>query len=133
MIDVVFLLIIFFLTTSSLIELTRAPVDLPEEQGQQSTEPQRAGIVVNVMRSGELVVESQSLTRAQFLSRVDAEIARRNGDAARLDLLIRADRSTSLLHINELAEQLMARDVRSWRLATRVPQTAANTSAPATP
>lgn len=133
MIDVVFLLIIFFLTTSSLIELTRAPVDLPEEQGQQSTEPQRAGIVVNVMRSGELVVESQSLTRAQFLSRVDAEIARLNGDAARLDLLIRADRSTSLLHINELAEQLMARDVRSWRLATRVPPTAANTTAPASP
>lgn len=121
MIDVVFLLIIFFLTTSSLIELTRAPVELPEERGRDVVEEQRAGIVVNVMRSGELVVESESLTRAEFLRKVDAEIARLGGNASRLDLLLRADRSASLVHVNELAEALMERDIRSWRLATEVP------------
>lgn len=122
MIDVVFLLIIFFLTTSSLIELTRAPVELPEEPGREVAEEQRAGVVVNVMSTGELVVESQSLTRDEFLRRVDGEIARLGGDASRLDLLLRADRSASLVHVNELAEALMEREVRSWRLATEVPR-----------
>lgn len=123
MIDVVFLLIIFFLTTSSLIELTRAPVELPEEAGQTVTEEKQPGIVVNVMSSGELIVENQSMTRSEFLRKVDAEIARLGGEGERLDLLLRADRNASLLHVNALAEALMERNIRSWRLATEMPTT----------
>ncbi len=119
MVDVVFLLIIFFLTTSSLVELTRAQLDLPKEAGEESAEEERSGIVINITKEGEFIIESATVTRTELLARIDAALAE-SGDEA-LDLLVRADRSAPLVYINELATDLMDRDVRGWRLATEVP------------
>jgi biopolymer transport protein ExbD len=118
MVDVVFLLIIFFLTTSSLVELTRERVDLPIEEGEE-IETERAGtVVVNVTQEGRIVVEGEALTRAQLLDKIAHELRAGGGD---FDLLIRADEAASLSVVNAIAEGVAELGVRGWRLATEVP------------
>ena len=117
MVDVVFLLIIFFLTTSSLIEVTRANVDLPKQPGEQATDRER-GFVVNITRNGTIVVQDRTLTFDQLASALRAEQERAGGA---LDVVVRADRESSLAHINRVATHLGGMGVRSWRLATEVP------------
>ena len=115
--DVVFLLIIFFLTTSSLIEVTRANVDLPKQKGEDKADRER-GFVVNITRNGTIVVQDRTLTFDQLESALRVEQERADGE---LDVVVRADRESSLAHINRVADHLSGLGVRSWRLATEVP------------
>jgi biopolymer transport protein ExbD len=58
MIDVVFLLIIFFMTTAQYALLTRTELDLPKEKGEQREEAEEAGLVVNITSDGQLIVSA---------------------------------------------------------------------------
>ena len=119
MVDVVFLLIIFFLTTTSLIEKTRIPLDLAREAGAAQTPDALPAIVVNITADGELIVDGRVLEERQVLEVVDRVVAAAEGDGSQVDLLIRADRQASLVHVNRLALALRSRGVRGWRLATQ--------------
>lgn len=120
MVDVVFLLIIFFLTTSSLVELTRERMELPEQPGEEA-ESETPGLVVNINRVGDLIVEREVVSLDQLMSMVAAEIRKEGGNPARVDLLVRADRDASLEVVNDVAERLAGLGLRSWRLGTHVP------------
>lgn len=117
MVDLVFLLIIFFLTTSTFIEKTRANVALPREAGEAFQEIRRNSLIVNLTRNGSIVVSGDYLTLAEFLARIDAEVAA-IGAPSRLDLVVRADRDASAASLNSIAAALAERNVRSWKLAT---------------
>jgi biopolymer transport protein ExbD len=119
MIDVVFLLIVFFMTTAQFASMSKERLELPEQEGEAASAPD-AGTVVNLRASGELVVSGDTLTLEALLRRVAADIAKA-GSAEELDLLIRADRGASAAHLNDLAEGLAARGVTRWRLATERP------------
>jgi biopolymer transport protein ExbD len=119
MIDVVFLLIVFFMTTAQFASMSKERLELPEQQGEAASAPD-AGTVVNLRASGALVVSGDALTLEAFLRRVAADIARA-GSPEELDLLIRADRGASAARLNDLAEGLAARGVTRWRLATERP------------
>lgn len=120
MVDVVFLLIIFFLTTSSLVELTRANVDLPEETGEKENITESPGLIINVTANGRLIVDGEEIPFQRGLAMVAGEVDKAGGSAA-VDVLIRADRDAPLRVINDLAEGLMDLDVRGWRLGTQIP------------
>jgi biopolymer transport protein ExbD len=120
MIDVVFLLIIFFMTTAQFVRLTRAEVELPVESGQ---EEQRAepGLVVNVTADGRYIVEQREVPFQRLVAMIDAEVARARGDVEQIDLRVRADRRAPAEAINRLAERLTRVGARRWRLATETP------------
>jgi len=117
MIDVVFLLIVFFMTTAQFARLTRAEVDLPKEQGSERAQEQEGGIVVNVTRTGEIVVDAKVVSLDDLFNRVSYVLARETNPDD-LDLLIRADLRTSAGVVNAIAQGLAERGVRGWRLAT---------------
>jgi biopolymer transport protein ExbD len=117
MIDVVFLLIVFFMTTAQFARLTRANVDLPKEQGRERAQAQEGGIVVNVTRSGEIIVDGKVITLDDLFNRV-SYVVTRESDPDSLELLIRADLRTSAGVVNAIAQGLAERGVRGWRLAT---------------
>lgn len=121
MIDVVFLLIIFFLTTSSLIQMTRIPLDLPEETGESVEEQDSSGLVVNIESDGRIVVDQAEVSIDRLVEMIRLEIEE-SGGLDGVDVLLRADQSASLLHVNAVAEALIDLGVRSWRLATRTPR-----------
>jgi biopolymer transport protein ExbD len=123
MIDVVFLLIIFFMTTAQFAQLTKAEVDLPQEKGEQQTEAEEAGLVINITRDGELIISGRTVAMDELESIVRAELARDpDRPAEQLKLLIRADRGASAAYLNQVVDVLGPLGVGAARLATEVPR-----------
>jgi biopolymer transport protein ExbD len=123
MIDVVFLLIIFFMTTAQFARLTRAEVDLPQQRGEQQAQAEQAGIVVNITRDGQLIVSGRDVDLSELRSIVRAEIQREpDRPPQQLKLLIRADRNAPAARLNRVVETLRPLGVAAARLATEVPR-----------
>jgi biopolymer transport protein ExbD len=119
MVDVVFLLIIFFMTTAQFSRLTRAEVDLPQERGEQQRRAEEAGLVVNVTRSGELIVSNRTVALGELQQLVQDELRSDSDEQPRL--LIRADRQADVRHLNEVVELMTSLGFGEARLATEVP------------
>jgi biopolymer transport protein ExbD len=123
MIDVVFLLIIFFMTTAQYALLTRAELDLPQEKGEQRAEAEEAGLVINITREGQLIVSGRNVELRELEEIVWMEIERDpERSAQQLKLLIRADRDASAARLNRVVEVLRPLGVGAARLATEVPR-----------
>ena len=56
MIDVVFLLIIFFMVTAEFARNVRAEVELPRLPGEQSQQTEEAGVVINIDADGRIIL-----------------------------------------------------------------------------
>ena len=117
MVDVVFLLMVFFLTTLSIDQIVRTQVDLPDLRGEQRDEEPTPGVIINVQRDGSLVVENRPETVESTLLMVAAEVRNRGG-AAGVDVLVRADAEAPLRTVNDLARGLIDLNIPDWRLAT---------------
>ncbi len=123
MIDVVFLLIIFFMTTAQVAQLTRTEIDLPLERGDQLTTPDEAGLVINISASGEIIVASRVVGLAELEGIVRSEIRKDpQRPADQLKLLLRADRTVAALYLNRVVRLLESLGVGAARLATEVPR-----------
>ena len=120
MVDVVFLLIIFFLTTSSLVRATVSVVELPEEAGNAESKLEERGIVVNIDASSSYIVEGETVSLERLLEMIAGEQAA-GDDPAGMQVLVRADRGAPLAAVNTLASGLIELDIRGWKLATRAP------------
>ncbi len=121
MIDVVFQLIIFFLYTSQFTTLVRTPLDLPEERGDPMSAERPATVVLDIAPDGTMLIEREPVDLARFASVVRAEINQAGGDASKVTVLVRADRSLDAAHANRVASTLSALGIRGWRLATEAP------------
>ena len=117
MIDVVLQLIIFFLYTAHFSSMTRSPVDLPKERGEEAVQVGAGAIVVDMLSDGRILVEREEVTLAEIVSKVEFEVAR-VGSPDAVEVLVRADRTIPAESINELARRLGGLGVRNWRLGT---------------
>ncbi len=122
MIDVVFLLIIFFMTTAQVAQLTRTEIDLPLEPGEQRATPDEAGLVINLTGEGEMIVASRTIDLAGLEGIVRGELSKNpQKPAHELKLLLRADRNAAAAHLNRVVEMIESLGVGAARLATEVP------------
>lgn len=117
MIDVVLQLIIFFMFTSQFGQISRTPVDLPVEKGEETPET-RPSLVIDITREGAFVVDARPLAFDRVVAVVEREIARHGGPGG-VAVLIRPDRNATAGSLNRLAEELARLDVRRWSVATR--------------
>lgn len=120
LVDVVFLLIVFFLTTSTLAERTRARIDLPSQHGEEERQTGRPALIINIDADGSYIVADEVMGEDRLLAMARRSIQQAGGPSA-VDLLIRADENAPLWSVNRVATGLMELEVSSWRLATRVP------------
>lgn len=129
MIDVIFLLIIFFTLTSQFSSTQRTPMDLPREEGEPEASKQSTQLVIDLDQSGEVTLLGQSydlatlgtvLAGRQFA--VEGQTPPAEGEAGSVeqpvDVVIRADRRCSTANLNALAQVLLRVGVRRWSLAT---------------
>lgn len=116
MIDVVLQLIIFFLYTAHFSSMTRSPVDLPKERGEDIVASQGA-IVIDINADGEYMIEREPVTLGRIELLVGVEMDRVGGPAG-LEVLVRPDRTVPAERINELARRLGSMGVRNWQLGT---------------
>ncbi len=123
MIDVVFLLIIFFMVTAQIARTTRAEVDLPLERGEQEEQSEEAGLVINISVDGVIIVNDEQVLLADLERIVRQEVDRTtDGDPTNLKLLLRADRNAETTVLNQVLNMLESMGVGAARLATEVPR-----------
>ena len=119
MIDVVFLLIVFFMTAARFAREQRMPMALPREAGDVQGE-ESAGLVINLMDDGRIVVHELTVAGADFDEGVRGhlEASRRGGGDA---VTVRADRRASSDALNALVLRLESLGVVGVQVGTERP------------
>jgi biopolymer transport protein ExbD len=121
MIDVVMQLLIFFMFTNQLASMVRSPVDLPREQGDEEAATRKPTMVIDIRADGMLLVDSRPVSRADLTQIIKAEVAR-VGDAAKIDVLVRADRNGPAKYLNDVARELRRQGVRTLPFGVQEPE-----------
>ncbi len=101
MIDVVFLLIIFFLVSSHLAK-QEAQMDLPlpvAESGSEQVEEQTRRVTINVVHDGSLLLAGKTVLPRELERRLRAASSESGPD---LELRIRSDRSVAYRHVEPI-------------------------------
>ncbi len=118
MIDVVLLLIVFFVMSAQFAQSVRMPLDLPGESGHGEAVARAQTLILDLDASGARFMVGEPMD-AQMLRKTITSHARASaGDAAGIDLIVRADRACRAEHLNRLAMELAFLGVRQWKLAT---------------
>ena len=114
MIDVVFQLIIFFMTVSQATTADLEAVDLPQLAG--AGEAAERDLVVNVTADGKLIIGGAAATPADVEARAK-ELAARKGGGERLVVALRVDRATTAGAVNPVVAALKRAGVPRGRIA----------------
>jgi len=116
MIDVVLLLIIFFMFTTHFAKSQFTPMDLPKEKGEPATEElNEAAFTIDLDRTGLTSVLGEAVSVERVQEMLKADLA---NEQLRTSVVVRADRLCPAVHLNRLASVLMSMGVRDWKLAT---------------
>ena len=121
MIDVVFLLIVFFMVTSEFARDVRADLELPKLEGEQRAEPEEAGLIINIQQDGAIVlsVSDEPMDLVQLGVRLRSAFS--DEGAREAMVLVRADARASTSRLNEVVRLLHELGVGSTRMGTEVP------------
>ena len=101
MIDVVFLLIIFFLVSSHLArQENRLPLPLPAaDGGEEVSDTSGNRVVVNVLHDGSMLLAGRKVTSKELLRRLGNEVAETSSD---LEVRIRSDRGVAFQFVQPI-------------------------------
>jgi biopolymer transport protein ExbD len=120
LIDVVFLLIIFFMTVTQLTRVGGEPVQLPEAQTRELEGEMPTGIIViTVQRAGQITVNGQSHTLTTLGQLLSA--ATRGKPANGVPVLIRADEYSLWDQVGQVMRICAANRLTKVRVAVTEP------------
>lgn len=119
MIDIVFLLIIFFITVNQVTEANRTKMELPELQGSQ--DQTKTALTINVDESGDIIVAGETVSLADLVRIVTAELTGVGNDTSRLTVVLRADRRGSCRSVNEVIKLLTRLEIGRVRFSVEKP------------
>jgi biopolymer transport protein ExbD len=115
MVDVVLLLVVFFMLTTQFARTQQSPLELPPQPGEKVRQAARHSIVIDMARDGRLMVLGATVDLQSLAEDVQQQ---RSIAGPGLEIIVRADRTASAAHLNALAEALASAGVRHWQLAT---------------
>ncbi len=114
MIDVTFLLLIFFMTVNQVSAVNNEALELPKLEG--SVDQQESAVTVNVDQSGIIRISGQERTLPEMVALVSAELAKVGDNPLRISVTLRVDRRARCQTVNEIVEALTRLDVRDVRI-----------------
>ena len=119
MVDIVFLLVIFFMVTSDFARDARAEVSLPRLDGEQMEGLEEAGMYINLSEDGEIVLSTSEppVTLEELAIKLHAYVS---GEGVP-QVTLRADRNAPISIFNQVVKVLESSGVSSVRMATEVP------------
>jgi len=120
MIDVVFLLMIYFMTTLNASSISKEPIDLPPLKGTQ--EQTETGLTINVSDSGAIYVVGQEVTLGELIPLVSEEIAKTNNDPSQVRVVVRADRRGTSQRVNEIVTALVKLEITRINIGVKEPE-----------
>ena len=116
MIDVILVLIIFFMLRSQFASSELRPVHLPVEPGAAAASSgATARLIVDVDREGNCSVMGEPIPAAELAGRL-AQVQRDTG-TRHSGVVVRADRQAPAAVLNRLAERLAEARIGNWSLA----------------
>ena len=119
MIDIVFLLIIFFMIVSQISETNKEQIELPALSAE--LEQQSAKMTVNINADSEVIVSGESISTNQLQAMVTQELAEVDGNTNRLFVTLRVDRNALTDRANEVMEILNGDGIPGVRVAVAAP------------
>jgi biopolymer transport protein ExbD len=105
MIDIVFLLIIFFMTVSQITRTVDHPVELPRVT-EGDSKAQTATVTINLSAEGKIIVAGNSLSLDETMKALQGQLVKMDNDATRIKIQIRCDRNCESRHVNQLVNRL---------------------------
>jgi biopolymer transport protein ExbD len=118
MIDVVFQLLIFFMTCTQVSEANREALELPQQSG--SRDQTRGDITINIRADGSIYLSGEPANVAEIITLCGEEVERSHGgDWEQLTVVIRTDRHSECRPVNELITAFTKLGVRNVRLAVQ--------------
>ena len=119
MIDIVFLLIIFFMIVSQISETNKEQIELPALSAE--LEQQSAKMTVNINADSEVIVSGESIGTNQLQAMVSQELAAVDGNTNRLFVTLRVDRNALTDRANEVMGILNEAGIPGVRVAVAAP------------
>ncbi len=105
MIDIVFLLIIFFMTVSQITRTVDYPIDLaPVDEGGVLSRP--ATVTLNLNKNGLIIVGGKTVSADVALNAIQNELEKQKNDHDRIKIQLRCDRACPARHVNALIKRL---------------------------
>ena len=113
MADIIFLLLIFFLLSSSFILQVGTKVTLPKESRPQTLDPRH--VIITLERSGEIFVNKQRVTMGELAGTI-GDLIESDPDRA---VIVRGDESISLGRTIEVMDVAKRMGARHMAIATQ--------------
>jgi biopolymer transport protein ExbD len=121
MIDIVFLLIIFFMVAAQFAQQAHVQLDLPEENGEQNENKTTNSLVINILNDGSLLLDnSQGVIALQEIDDIVAHAVQ----IKQVDwnnITIRADKNANSRALNEVLVVLNKHGLEATNIATELP------------
>jgi len=121
MIDIVFLLIIFFMVAAQFAQQARVDLNLPEEVGEQSSETFASALIVSIQADGTILIDRSAppLQLADLDMLIGQTLSR--GDTTWQSITVRADESAPASVLNKVLLLLNKHGLAATRIATERP------------
>ena len=121
MIDIIFLLIIFFMVAAKFAQQATIDLNLPNEEGEVSPADTPSALIINLTANGEIILDTpENIMSIHALdSRIQSFV---DSEAATWDLItLRADEHAESSSLNEILRVLSKHGLRATRIATESP------------
>ncbi len=116
MIDIVFLLIIFFMTVSQITQSLDHPIELTDV-GPGGTALETVTVTINMDARGQLIVAGSLFSLDELMAAIQKEKSRVGAESGRIKILVRCDRNCPGGFFNELTNRLAAAGFTRVRLS----------------
>jgi biopolymer transport protein ExbD len=122
MLDINFLLVMFFMMTAHFQRSTHAALQLPQERGEERAKIDESGLVVNITAEGTIIVSGETISMDELRARVKSQIDSHPAHSSDpLKLMVRADRRARTADLNRIVKVLRELGVGTIRIATEIP------------
>ena len=120
MIDIVFLLLIFFMTVTQASRIKEEQLELPQQEG--SRDKEISSLTINIRQDGQLVMLGRVLQLDRLLTLVNEELARVDNDPRRINIELRVDQRGESRAANQVAKSLEQLNIKRVSFAVQVPR-----------
>ena len=120
MIDIVFLLLIFFMTVTQASRIKEEQLELPQQEG--SRDKETSSLTINIRQDGQLVMLGRVLQLDRLLTLVNEELARVDNDPRRINIELRVDQRGESRAANQGAKSLEQLNIKRVSFAVQVPR-----------
>lgn len=118
MIDVVLLLIIFFMLTAQFAKSNERSMDLPVQKGAAEVSESDIAVTIGLEKDGTLLLHEREMDQERLLQVIASDARRMKRPLDQMEITIRADKNASASRLNGLIVALSRIGVKKWKLAT---------------